>query len=168
MSPNREAISRAAHRIAPHIRRTPVIDIRFGGLSRPVTLKLELLQHSGSFKARGAFNNLAAAFEMKTDGNATARATANNQIYTEFSNLDQALTHLLTVQASIGSRMNELDSMKSMSESLDLDYSEKISNLQELDYAAAISAFMQQNMQLEAAQSSFSKISGLSLFNYIG
>lgn len=114
------------------------------------------------------FKNLAAAFRMSTDGNPTAKATASNQIYTEFSNLDQALTHVVSVQASIGSRMNELDSMKSMSESLDLDYSEKISNLQELDYAAAISAFMQQNMQLEAAQSSFSKISGLSLFNYIG
>ena len=114
------------------------------------------------------FKNLAAAFRMSTDNSPTAKATASNQIYTEFSNLDQALTHVVSVQASIGSRMNELDSMKSMSESLDLDYSEKISNLQELDYAAAISAFMQQNMQLEAAQSSFSKISGLSLFNYIG
>lgn len=61
MSLDREAIARAAHRIAPHIRRTPVIDIRFGDLDRPVTLKLELLQHSGSFKARGAFNNLAEA-----------------------------------------------------------------------------------------------------------
>ena len=58
MSIDRATIAEAAQRIALYIRRTPVIDIRFDGLARPVTLKLELLQHSGSFKARGAFNNL--------------------------------------------------------------------------------------------------------------
>jgi len=58
MSIDRETITEAARRIAPFIRRTPIIDIRFDGLTRPVTLKLELLQHTGSFKARGAFNNL--------------------------------------------------------------------------------------------------------------
>ena len=51
---------RLAHwRIAPHIRRTPILDIAspIAG-APPVSLKLESLQHSGSFKARGAFNNL--------------------------------------------------------------------------------------------------------------
>src|SRR3954462_9864631 len=38
--------------IRPHVRRTPVIE------AEGLTLKLELLQHSGSFKARGAFANL--------------------------------------------------------------------------------------------------------------
>lgn len=61
MTIDRDSIARAAHRIAPFIRRTPVIDIRMEDIARPVTLKLELLQHSGSFKARGAFNNLAEA-----------------------------------------------------------------------------------------------------------
>jgi len=56
---------RAAHvRIAGHVRRTPVmrIDPRDLGvaLDHPVTLKLEFLQHTGSFKPRGAFNNLLA------------------------------------------------------------------------------------------------------------
>ncbi|MGE3830448.1 MAG: pyridoxal-phosphate dependent enzyme, partial [Parvibaculaceae bacterium] len=51
----RDAIGAAAQRIAPHIRRTPVIDVTVPGITQPVTLKLELLQHTGSFKARGAF-----------------------------------------------------------------------------------------------------------------
>ena len=59
MSVDRDSISKAAQRIAPFIRRTPVIDVTLADIARPVTLKLELLQHSGSFKARGAFNNLA-------------------------------------------------------------------------------------------------------------
>jgi threonine dehydratase len=48
-------------RIAPYVRRTPIVTIDaadFGLPSAPLTLKLEQLQHSGSFKARGAFANL--------------------------------------------------------------------------------------------------------------
>jgi len=54
----REAITRAAARIAPHVRRTPAVDVVVAGVAQPVTLKLELLQHAGSFKSRGAFNTL--------------------------------------------------------------------------------------------------------------
>jgi len=47
--------------IRPHVRVTPVVELRGGELGLgdfPITLKLELLQHSGSFKVRGAFANL--------------------------------------------------------------------------------------------------------------
>lgn len=50
-------IAAAAERIAPHIRRTPVLSVDMGP-GGPVALKLEQLQHTGSFKARGAFNTL--------------------------------------------------------------------------------------------------------------
>ena len=55
------AIRRAERLIRPHIRRTPVMTVDaadFGLASRPLVLKLELLQHAGSFKPRGAFTNL--------------------------------------------------------------------------------------------------------------
>ena len=61
MSITRQAINRAALKIAPFIRRTPAMDVTVDGVALPVTLKLELLQHSGSFKARGAFNTLVGA-----------------------------------------------------------------------------------------------------------
>ena len=67
----REAIAEAAHKIAPFIRRTPVIGVKVEGVSLPVKLKLELLQHSGSFKARGAFNTLVGA-KIGAGGVATA------------------------------------------------------------------------------------------------
>lgn len=56
----RSDIEAAASRVAPYVRRTPVIEIDGGSLSLngPVTLKLELSQHTGSFKPRGAFNRL--------------------------------------------------------------------------------------------------------------
>ena len=49
-------ISQAGERIAGHVRRTPVTGLDLGG--RAVALKLEQMQHTGSFKARGAFNTL--------------------------------------------------------------------------------------------------------------
>ncbi len=47
--------------IRPHIRRTPIVEVDgadFGIDTARLTLKLESLQHAGSFKARGAFTNL--------------------------------------------------------------------------------------------------------------
>jgi threonine dehydratase len=55
------AIRAAAERLAPHVRRTPVIEIDgadFGLAAVRLVFKLEFLQHAGSFKTRGAFNNL--------------------------------------------------------------------------------------------------------------
>ena len=56
----RDLISDAYRRIAPHVRRTPLLQLGDGpfGLGCEVTFKLEFLQHAGSFKSRGAFNTL--------------------------------------------------------------------------------------------------------------
>src|ERR1700733_3709273 len=54
-------ISAASARIKDHIRETPVVAIAGADFGIPETrlvFKLEQLQHSGSFKARGAFANL--------------------------------------------------------------------------------------------------------------
>src|SRR5215216_2219312 len=58
---NRDRILDVERIIRPYIRRTPVLAVDgadFRLASVPLSLKLELLQHSGSFKARGAFVNL--------------------------------------------------------------------------------------------------------------
>lgn len=58
---DRDAIASVERVIRPRIRRTPVVELDAGDvcLSCPaLTLKLELLQHAGSFKPRGAFANL--------------------------------------------------------------------------------------------------------------
>ena len=57
---SRADIAAAATRIALHVRHTPVLRVVGAelGVACPVVLKLELLQHTGSFKPRGAFNRL--------------------------------------------------------------------------------------------------------------
>jgi threonine dehydratase len=57
----RESIAAAEAMIRPFVRRTPLVEADmadFGLPPGPLTFKLEFLQHSGSFKARGAFANL--------------------------------------------------------------------------------------------------------------
>jgi threonine dehydratase len=61
ISPTRDAVLAAESVIRPHIRRTPVLRTPaedFGLAGEPITFKLEFLQHSGTFKARGAFANM--------------------------------------------------------------------------------------------------------------
>lgn len=53
-------ITYALRRITPHVRRTPVMRLSLPGLPE-IEVKLEHLQHTGSFKARGAYNSLLAA-----------------------------------------------------------------------------------------------------------
>ena len=57
----RERIHATERVIRPYIRRTPILEVDgtdFGLDSIKITLKLELLQHAGSFKPRGAFTNI--------------------------------------------------------------------------------------------------------------
>ena len=57
----RTAIESTERLIRPHIRRTPVMEVRGADLGLGndlLTIKLEYMQHSGSFKTRGAFTNL--------------------------------------------------------------------------------------------------------------
>jgi threonine dehydratase len=66
---NRSAIAAAAVRLERYVRHTPILRLtgRELGLGHPVTLKLEYLQHTGSFKPRGAFNRLLSA-DIPTSG----------------------------------------------------------------------------------------------------
>jgi threonine dehydratase len=56
-----DRIAETERLIRPHVRHTPILHVDladFGAEPGPLALKLECLQHSGSFKARGAFANL--------------------------------------------------------------------------------------------------------------
>ncbi|MDR0576315.1 MAG: flagellar hook-associated protein FlgL [Candidatus Accumulibacter sp.] len=111
--------------------------------------------------------NMIAALSTDIAGNPVAAASVQNILNAERANLDRALENMSTVQASIGSRRVELNELTDVSSMLDLQYKERISNLEDIDWAEVISAFTQQQTQLEAAQSSFARITSLSLFNYL-
>lgn len=81
--------------------------------------------------------------------------------------IDQGLTSVLGVRATMGSRLNELDALQITGEELGLQFKQTLSNLQDTDYNKALSELSMQNLMLQASQQSFAKISQMSLFNYI-
>ncbi|ALK98528.1 flagellar hook protein [Massilia sp. WF1] len=110
--------------------------------------------------------NLINTLRAPADG-ATGKAALANGLASAGANMKNALDNVLTVQASVGARMKELDNLDSTGDDLNVQYQTTLSNLQDLDMVKAISLFSQQQQTLQAAQMSFKTMSGLSLFNYI-
>jgi flagellar hook-associated protein 3 FlgL len=98
----------------------------------------------------------------------TSLATLSNKLITAGEGLKSSLDNMLTVRASVGSRMKELDYLDSSGADLGIQYDATLSKLQDLDIVKAISQYATQQTTLEAAQKSFKTMSSLSLFNYIG
>jgi flagellar hook-associated protein 3 FlgL len=96
-----------------------------------------------------------------------ATASLHNGLTAAHSALDNALDSILTVRASVGSRLNQLDALDAVGSDLHLQYQQTLSSLQDTDYNLALSTFSQQQLSLEAAQKSFAKVMGLSLFTYL-
>lgn len=98
---------------------------------------------------------------------AASRAALDAGLGTANGRLDTALDNVLTVRASIGARLQELDAFDNLGEDRNIRYSETLSGLQDLDYTEALTRLTQQQVTLEAAQRTFVSVSGLSLFNYL-
>lgn len=110
--------------------------------------------------------NLIGALEAPT-GTPGADAKYLSEIGSAVANLDQASSNILRVRAQIGTRMNEIESLSNLNDSLGFQYQQTLSNLQDIDLAKAISDLTHQQTSLQAAQQSFVKISQLSLFNFL-
>lgn len=79
--------------------------------------------------------------------------------------IDQALSHLQTIQAEVGTRLAALDQQREINADGTLELQALRSQLQDLDYTEAIGRLNLQSMALQAAQQSYLKLQGLSLFN---
>ena len=95
------------------------------------------------------------------------RKMFNYKLSAAGENIDNALDNVLTTRASAGSRLKELDGLDDAGSARDLQYADQLSGIQDLDYVKAISDLSQKQMMLQAAQQSFVKVSGLSLFSYL-
>lgn len=94
-------------------------------------------------------------------------ANLTNSLNRGLNNLDNALNKVLTTRSSLGLRLNEIDALQIAGDDLGLQFKQTLSALQDVDYNKAISDLTQQQMSLQAAQKSFTKISELSLFSYL-
>jgi len=95
------------------------------------------------------------------------RTGSQDQIQGKLDHLDQMLTSITLSLADIGAEMNSIDDEISINENVKLQLQSALSGQEDLDYASAITELQAKMMSLEAAQSSFAKISQLSIFDYI-
>ena len=145
--------------------------ISFGGMSfdikgQPANGDSFTVKPSEKQSVFTTVTDLIAALRAPADGS-SGKAALTNSLNTAMDNLKAAHDNVLTVQASMGAHLKELDYLDSAGDDLNIHYASTLSDLQDLDVVKAISDFQQQQTTLQAAQMSFKTMSGLSLFNYL-
>ena len=83
------------------------------------------------------------------------------------ADLNQAMNHITSIRANIGSRMQVIDSQKSINSDYLVTVETAQINLEDLDIAEASTAYSRQSIALQAAQQAFAKVQNLALLNYI-
>ena len=91
----------------------------------------------------------------------------SNAIATTLGAIDQAASHVSTVQAGVGARLNQISTQLSVDTSQQTQLQQSISNLQSLDYPRAITSLTNQQTALSASMQAYTLTAGLSLFKYI-
>jgi flagellar hook-associated protein 3 FlgL len=145
--------------------------ITFGGVSlalegEPVagdTITMTKAQDQSIFTT---LENAIRVLDSRTD-NPTAKAALQNTLSTVSRQLDNSLDNVLTVRASVGSRLNELDVLDDVGGNRTLNYEQAMSDLVDLDYARAISDYTLRQVGLQASQKAFVDMQGMSLFNQL-
>ena len=94
-----------------------------------------------------------------------ASAAINNMLATANKKLSLTLDNVLTVQASVGARLNEIDALDAIGSQRNLSYTKQLSNLEDVDIYSVTSELLLRKVALDAAASSFSTIQGSSLFS---
>lgn len=120
-------------------------------------------------RSESIFDTIAAVVDVleMPAGNATANAKLTSTLRSSLQQIDQATDHFLGIRAQVGVRLATIDSVDAAREALDIDLESTLSDLRDLDYAEAMTRMNLQLVGLQAAQLSYTKISSLSLFNYL-
>lgn len=107
------------------------------------------------------FKNIMEAY----DGSSESRETLESVVAETLDNLGNAQNSILDVQASIGARINTLDSTRDLHLDTQVLSKKVMSQLRDVDYAEASTRLSQQSLILQAAQQSFIRVSQLNLFS---
>ena len=107
------------------------------------------------------------ALFTSTPADPAANAIHHTEFYGALEELDAAMSHLSTVRATVGHRLNAVDDAKAQIDTLDVQDQTTLSGLRDLDYAEATSRLNLQMTALQAAQQSYARIQGLSLFDFL-
>jgi len=96
---------------------------------------------------------------------------AGTSVSPDIQGVIQRISHfsdrILTARADVGAMLGEVEAAQNAFDDSDLYLKTYKSGLQDIDLAEAITRFTQQQTVLQATQQSFTRIQGLSLFNYL-
>lgn len=103
------------------------------------------------------------------EGRGTPAQLANlhNEMNRVITNLDQGLGRVLEMRANVGARLNAMDSQEKINEAYKHQITEILSGIEDLDYGEAVSKLNLKLTGLEASQKAFTRVQGISLFNFL-
>ena len=107
------------------------------------------------------------AFQAIDQLTAAVQGSSRMDMQRGIGEMDALQNGLTLALAQVGTDMNVADAQTAVLEETRLSLKTTLSNIEDLDYAEAIGQMNKQMLSLEAAQSSFGKISKLNLFNYL-
>ncbi|CAB3651701.1 flagellar hook-associated protein FlgL [Achromobacter kerstersii] len=154
---------------------TPYADgtaIDFGGVSVVITgapkandtINVESVQ-SADMDVFSTLDDLISALDAPSNGDPVATARVTNALATANKKLSNSYDNVLTVNASVGARMNELEALDATGTKKGLTYAKSLSDLEDLDYYSGASQLALRQVALAAASSAFMTIQGSSLFS---
>ncbi len=149
--------------------------IAFGGMQISITgvpvagdqVKVASARNAGTDVFQSISDVISALRTPVAHTGAAGQATVLNALSTANRKITNAHDNVLTVRASVGSRLQELDALGATGDQRTLHDKSYLSDLQDLDYASAMAEFYQRQTALQASQQTFVKIQQIALFNYL-
>ncbi|MCB5362823.1 flagellar hook-associated protein FlgL [Pusillimonas sp. CC-YST705] len=109
-------------------------------------------------------DHLIAALGTPVSGNASAQANLDNALSSAMQKINLNYDQVLSVRASVGTRLNEIDALDGAGKQRDLGFSNRLSQLEDVDYYTVVSQLQLRSAALEAAAMAFKQIQSSSLF----
>lgn len=123
----------------------------------------ENIPSASAAATRNIFDTLDSFVDALT-GAATPYTETVNQA---LSDIKSTIDGVGTAEAKVGARINALDAQKNQNESFLVATKTTLSEVKDLDLAEAITRFQAEELALEAARQTFSRVQNLSLFNFL-
>jgi len=113
-----------------------------------------------------SFDTLRNGLSGATD-TAVSRAALTTTLQQSLVQLDNGLANISSLRAELGTRMSTIATTQTVRQAASDELTGAVGKLRDVDYAEAVSRMNQQMLGLQAAQSAYSRIAQLSLFNYL-
>lgn len=144
------------------------MQVRFEGMPQAGdTFGVDPLAHT-DVNLFDTIDGLITALNAPVAGDVVAQASLQNALNSSIQRFATSYDNVLTVRASVGARMNELESLNSNGTQRNLGYATALEGLEGLDFYDATMKLNLRKMALEGASLAFKSIQGLSLFNMSG